>query len=298
MSRYKPKKSYDLLGGFSWYTPGIGGLAVFLLIFLAGLVLATVVGSLWLLLGGSLDSFNLITYVTMFVPVLIFAGATSRSRALWEKGYALDNNHFGEYGPVWMAIMAVLAMLCLSLALDPVNTWIASKAPITPEWQQALEQMVGGRFIYSFLSVCIFAPLFEEWMCRGIILRSLLQKVRPVWAIIISAVIFALMHGNLWQGFNAFAIGLLLGYVYYRTGSLKLTMLMHFTNNFLSLMLSRVETLSATDSFASIMPGWAYWATVLWAAAITVGTIVIFRRIPVSSRSNCDEILPEEITVE
>lgn len=295
MSKYKPKKSFDILGGFQWYTPGIGGIIVFLLIFLAGLVLAGIIGSVWLLAGGGMDAFTLITYVLMFIPVLIFAGVMSRERAVWEKGYALDNNHFAPYGGVWMAVMAALSMFCLGLALDPVNSWIISLAPMTPDWEQALEQMVGGNFLFNFLSVCIFAPLFEEWMCRGIILRSLLQKIRPVWAIVISALIFALIHGNIWQGFNAFAIGLLLGYVYYRTGSLKLTILMHFCNNFLSLMLSRMESLSAADSWSSIMPGWAYWTMVIAAAAITVGTVIVFSRVPLTGRSNCDEILPEEI---
>ncbi len=51
--------------------------------------------------------------------------------------------------------------------------------------------------------------------------------MNPALAIAISAIFFATIHGNLWQGISAFILGSFFGYVYYKTGSLKLTMLMH-----------------------------------------------------------------------
>lgn len=65
--------------------------------------------------------------------------------------------------------------------------------------------------------------------------------IKPVWAIFWSAVFFAFIHLNPWQAVPAFILGCLFGYVYYKTGSLKLTMLMHFTNNTFSLIFSNID---------------------------------------------------------
>ena len=58
---------------------------------------------------------------------------------------------------------------------------------------EAMSSLTGGPFWSSFLVTAIFAPIFEEWLCRGMILRGLLTKIKPAWAIIISALFFALI---------------------------------------------------------------------------------------------------------
>lgn len=63
----------------------------------------------------------------------------------------------------------------------------------------------------SFLTVVIFAPLFEELLCRGVILRGLLHHITPAKAIFWSALMFAVMHLNPWQALPAFMVGLLMG---------------------------------------------------------------------------------------
>ena len=142
------------------------------------------------------------------------------------------------------------------------------------------------------LSVSVFAPFFEEWLCRGVILRGLLKKVKPVWAITISALIFGLIHGNLWQAIPAFIIGMILGYVYYKTGSLKLTMLMHCVNNTLSVVVSRIPGLEDVEFFAQVMSPWAYVLVVLAFAVVLVSGLVIMRSIPLKEGNlgGCDAI--------
>ena len=149
--------------------------------------------------------------------------------------------------------------------------------------KQLLESMTQGNMILNFISVCIFAPFFEEWLCRGMVLRGLLgSNVKPAWAIVISALFFALIHMNPWQALPAFVIGSMMGYVYYRTGSLKLTMLMHFTNNFLSLVLSNIDALKDVESWAEVLPAPSYWALVALSVLVAAVVIVCFSRIPAS----------------
>lgn len=77
---------------------------------------------------------------------------------------------------------------------------------------------------------CIVAPILEELTYR----RLLIPRLRPYgdrFAIIASALCFGLMHGNLYQFLYAFATGIILGYVFLKTGCLWQTMLLHAVYN-------------------------------------------------------------------
>lgn len=85
-------------------------------------------------------------------------------------------------------------------------------------------------FIY-FLSLCIFAPIIEEFLLRGCVIKIL--KPYGNWlAIFVSAFFFALLHGNIGQGFGAFFIGVILGFVAIKTNSILPSMIIHAINNF------------------------------------------------------------------
>ena len=100
-----------------------------------------------------------------------------------------------------------------------------------PDWSDGtLMQMLGSR--WGFLVICILAPLVEELVFRGAILRALLQGCQSHWvAIVISALIFAFVHFNPIQMPHAFLMGLLLGWMYYRTHSVIPGILVHWVNN-------------------------------------------------------------------
>lgn len=85
---------------------------------------------------------------------------------------------------------------------------------------------------YGYLTLCLFAPLVEEAVFRGAILRTLLRSMNSRWgAIAISALIFSIIHMNPAQMPFAFLGGLLLGWLYCRTGSIVPGVVYHWTNN-------------------------------------------------------------------
>lgn len=84
--------------------------------------------------------------------------------------------------------------------------------------------------IIPLIYTVIFAPLFEEFWFRGVIL----QTVRPFgngFAIFISALMFSVAHSNLFQFSYTFAAGVVFGYVTVQTGSIIPSMVMHFFMN-------------------------------------------------------------------
>ncbi|MBQ4601200.1 MAG: CPBP family intramembrane metalloprotease [Oscillospiraceae bacterium] len=72
----------------------------------------------------------------------------------------------------------------------------------------------------------ILAPLFEELVCRKMVIDRTRQHGERS-AVFLSALLFALMHQNLFQFFYAFGLGYLFAYIYLRTGRLHYTVLLH-----------------------------------------------------------------------
>ena len=282
--RHQGRGSYNLFSNYSHFLPGIKGMIMLLIMFVIGGLLGNLV-VLGLTFGFSAQFAQeygmVISYPLMFVPPMLYASYQSRKNELWasdtpEGGIALDSNNFGQLGGLPLAIIVSIATLAAAFIAEPVNALL----PEMPEvLKKALEQLTEGPLWVTLLSVSIFAPLFEEWLCRGLVLRGLLQKHSPISAIAVSAAFFAVLHLNPWQAIPAFLLGLLFGYVYYKTGSLKLTILMHCVNNTFAALTTRIPSLSDAESFMDVMSPWAY-VCIFVACILIVGcTIIILRGI-------------------
>lgn len=128
--------------------------------------------------------------------------------------------------------LAWVALLSLGLILPA--EWVYERLQITmPESTEAMFEGI-MREPLGYMAIGIFAPVVEEIVFRGAILRILLGLFSRSWhwvAIIFSALIFGAIHLNLAQGLHAFVIGLLLGWMYYRTSSIVPGILLHWINN-------------------------------------------------------------------
>ena len=96
---------------------------------------------------------------------------------------------------------------------------------------------------WGYVAVGILAPLAEEIVFRGAILRTLLDMMskKNHWvAIMISAAIFGVAHGNMAQFVNALLMGLILGWMCYRTKSLVPGILLHWVNNTVAYVLANL----------------------------------------------------------
>lgn len=90
----------------------------------------------------------------------------------------------------------------------------------------------------GILCIAVLGPVLEELLFRGAITRILLNEYKPGLAILFSALIFGIFHINPAQVLSATLIGLVLGWMYYKTASLIPCILLHVLNNSLSVYLS------------------------------------------------------------
>lgn len=291
--RHTGRGSYDLFSGYSHYLPGFGGMILLFALFLIGSLLGGLVSSVFMLaMGGSeavMSYSMLISYPVSFIPPLLYASVQSRRNEIFDTGYALDSNNFGTRSGAVMAVAVSIATLATAFAAEPLTAML----PDMPEHlEKALETVTNGPLWASLLSVSIFAPLFEEWLCRGLVLRGLMKHMNPTGAILTSAVFFAVLHMNPWQAIPAFILGALFGYVYYKTGSLKLTMLMHCVNNTFSVLLSRVPELAEAETFMDVLSPWAYACIFIACIVMIASFITIIRGIPIKDEKmgGCDKV--------
>ena len=273
--------------------PGLGGMMILLILFILGAALGSLTtGLLGRLISNDfvLTYGTIISYPMMFIPPMLYASANSRRNDMFETGYALDSNNFGKLGGFRLALVAVATTIAAAFVVEPITALL----PKMPQWlENVMNQMMEGSPLWAtLLSVSVFAPLFEEWLCRGLVLRGLLRKMSPTGAICISAAFFAVLHMNPWQAIPAFALGLLFGLVYYKTGSLKLTMLMHCANNSLAVIISKIPAFKDADTFMDIMNPWAYAGVYIAFILILACGIIIFQAIPrkEGNLGGCDKI--------
>ncbi|WP_415578708.1 lysostaphin resistance A-like protein, partial [Hathewaya histolytica] len=72
-----------------------------------------------------------------------------------------------------------------------------------------------NNLISTTILIVIVAPICEEILLRGIILEMFLKKYSTLKSILVSALMFGIIHGNFIQGVETFFIAIILGYIYY-----------------------------------------------------------------------------------
>lgn len=127
----------------------------------------------------------------------------------------------------WALILGVMTLMII------IVTPLLNLIPV-PDWFLKIMKEVISDDRYSFLSVVIAAPIFEELIMRGIILDGFLKRYNPQKAILYSSIIFGLIHLNPWQFIDAFIGGLYIGWIYYRTRSIIPCIAIHVFNNLIA----------------------------------------------------------------
>ena len=194
-----------------------------LVIFLGIQILGgAIINAVWPLVTGSPDktpALLITTTVIVSLAVIILF--------LWAR--------WTEVSPKWLrtrpwTVLAWSVVAALGTLIP--SAWVQEQMPELPNLVESeFDMILGNR--WGYVTIGLLAPLSEEIVMRGGILKELLKstKLSPWGAIAISALFFSLIHMNPAQMPHAFVIGLLLGWMYWRTGSILPCMAYHWANN-------------------------------------------------------------------
>jgi uncharacterized protein len=161
----------------------------------------------------------------------------------WVKGWRASREELGiARRPKWMDAIWLLVGMFAYLILTVTVTALAMYAFPSVDYEQV--QNVGfealthsWEFVLAFVSLVIVAPLAEELIFRGYLFGKL-KKYASIWiAVLLSAALFAVAHGQVNVALDTFALGVVLALLRVITGNIWVSIALHALKNGLAFYL-------------------------------------------------------------
>ncbi len=159
--------------------------------------------------------------VTLLVARLLF------KQTVWS--YLKTDKKGAKTGLKWLGPCFVFNMLA-STVISYLTGFLSSMGVSVPSADFSIKQPSVYAVIMQFAYVAVLAPLFEEIIYRGLIIKLLAPHSKSA-AVFVSALAFGLMHGNIPQAASAFATGLIYAVIALKCGSIIPTVIIHSLNN-------------------------------------------------------------------
>ena len=242
-------------GMFADYTTGkkiLLLLGIFILLDVIGNVVGLgcdVVGAKLLSHANSLRLTQFVASMIVFVGTpCVFFYLTAKPQCSFREYFKLNKKND--------SILYILAFVAL-LSITPIvnYTTLINEQMTLPDCLKEIEDLLkkmedlakemtlellktdsGLTFIINLIVIAAAPAIGEELMFRGALQRTLHEKFSPFWAIVITSVLFSALHFQFYGFIPRFLLSVFLGMLYYFSGSIKLNMIVHFTNNALAVL--------------------------------------------------------------
>ena len=195
-------------------------------------------------------------FMTMLTVVSTFVSSIFSVSADWmiwgRRRTAQDKQYFRE-NVLRIRTLALIVIGCcglyyLALLIAAV---IAVASPETMEnYNDMMDSALGGSQLLAVIAAVILAPVNEECIMRGLILKNLQRFFSTPVVILIQAVLFGIFHANWVQGLYVLPVGAALGYVAVKCRSVIPCIFMHLLYNSLSFVMGFLPVFCQTGIFA------------------------------------------------
>ena len=145
---------------------------------------------------------------------------------------------------LWLLLMTIGAIL----VIEPFMAFLLEYVTVSPILVEMMDQ-AKAQPVAMFFVIVISAPVIEELMFRGVLLKGLSEKYGVKWGIILSALLFGLFHLNWHQMLTATVVGLIYGWVATETKSVRYTILLHAMNNAMVFVFGDFSFVNLTKSY-------------------------------------------------
>lgn len=158
----------------------------------------------------------------------------------------------------------LLLVPALVFVISMVVTIVTQAFPLSDS-QQAMFERMGADDLATMLLACVIAPVVEEMLFRGIILRGFLRRYGRAQAIWASAALFGMAHLNIYQFGAGLLLGAVSGWLYARSRSLVPCIALHASYNTALNLLANYAS-GNDDPTQAALPGTLWIASVVLAA--------------------------------
>ncbi len=241
------------------------------------------------------------TFFIFFVPVYFFAVICYRN----PNKYLGYNFHFNS-----KQVILLIGILILTFPLSGALANLNKILPIPEHWAMKFKAMEAAREaqeaaliqITSFskyiisLFVIAFLPAFvEETFFRGGMQNFLTRWFKEPWvAIILTSVIFSLIHLSYYGFLVRFALGMVLGLIFYYSRSLWLNILFHFLFNGIQVTILYVMTINGIKDKKDIESNFPLWIGVIALVLILYLFKIFKRRSEIERAKHVEVISPDD----
>ena len=143
-----------------------------------------------------------------------------------------------ESVPVFHYVSVLIMGAAVCLALNHLLIYSRLTELLQEGYEDTAAMLFQGRLILEIIVAGVVIPIVEEFIFRGLAYRRMRWFIKPVPAMILSALYFAAVHGNWLQGIYAFIMGVLLAFAYERFHSILAPILIHVAANTVSVIIS------------------------------------------------------------
>ena len=215
------------------------------------------------------------SWISYFINPIAFIGVTVFFARKKKVDFKSATRFSWNLSKKQVLIIALLSIFCIMAFLPITNVFLEGLQRLGFSLDNALPDTDTNIWIF-LLSILVFAvaPAFsEEIFIRGGVLNCAEQKRDYVYAILVTAGLFSLMHGSPLQTVHQFLLGIVLAYIVIASGSLWAGILLHFFNNLLSLVLDYPLVWFMNLIRADSWPGFIKY--IIWAISMVIGCAIV-----------------------
>ena len=179
------------------------------------------------------------TFLLMFVPAVLYSLLVNGKNFFW-----LGFSRYFTLKQILIGFFIILVANLLASPLADFSKFIVAHYPSLDAYAKNLEKIYTdqvlalsnlkswGEFILAVFIMAFFPALFEEVFFRGA-MQNLLEKwwKSPLVAILVTAVIFSIIHFSIYLFLSRLVLGFVLGMMYYKTRNIWVNIVAHFLNN-------------------------------------------------------------------
>ncbi len=212
----------------------------------------------------------LLEYVLPLFPCFIYIYIKGGKEEA-DADYPIEKTNTGKVNQIVFFALIAIAIFCFAALAEPITSWIEM-----PEVLKRTLKSITDNSGWAFITTVITAPILEEYLLRGVIMRGLLKHSTPLRAIIWSAALFAVIHFNIWQAIGAFLAGCFIGWIYWKTHSFWACIYIHMVNNGISYFIYLLNpNLDVDTTYREILAPYGSYAYPFMYIACSVALIVI-----------------------
>ena len=161
----------------------------------------------------------------------------------------------------WILLVVLAVSMCVSLNL---LIGMSGLEKLSKSYQEVADTLYSGGIVLELITVGILGPICEELVFRGLMFQRLCGYVKPMIAVLVSALIFGIYHGNIVQGVYAFVLGVVMAFCYGYFKTVWAPILIHVVANITSVCITEISAIGNTLGETNVSIICAILTTLIW----------------------------------